>query len=92
MVAPTLPTHRELLWPTLQVVRQLGGSAANEEIPEAVIALVGFDDAQRAVLHKSGPRTEIEYRLAWARTSLKRIGLLDNSQRGVWSLTPVGQH
>ncbi len=91
MATPRLPTHRELLWPTLQVVRRLGGSAANDEIPEAVIALVGFDEAQRSVLHKNGPRTEIEYRLAWARTSLKRIGLLDNSNRGVWALTPAGQ-
>jgi restriction system protein len=91
MATPRLPTARELLWPTLQVVRQMGGSAANDEIPEAVIALVGFDDAQRSVLHKHGPRTEIEYRLAWARTSLKRVGLLDNSSRGVWSLTPAGQ-
>lgn len=50
MVTPRLPTHRELIWPTLQVVRRLGGSAANDEIPEAVIALVGFDEPQRSVL------------------------------------------
>ena len=43
------------------------------------------------VLHKDGPRSEIEYRLAWARTYLKGIGALDNSQRGVWVTTDAGK-
>ena len=30
----------------------------------------------------------MEYRLAWSRTYLKQYGLLENSTRGVWSLTP----
>jgi restriction system protein len=37
-----------------------------------------------------GPQTEIEYRLAWARTYLKGMGLLTNSKRGVWTLTEDG--
>jgi restriction system protein len=35
--------------------------------------------------------TEVEYRLAWARTYLKANGLLDNTSRGVWVLTAKGQ-
>jgi restriction system protein len=34
--------------------------------------------------------TEVEYRLAWSRTWLKRYGLLENSSRGVWALTAKG--
>ncbi len=34
---------------------------------------------------------EIEYRLAWARTYLKMMGLLVNSRRGVWTLTEEGR-
>ena len=49
-----------------------------------------FTDEQQSVLHKDGPGTELEYRLAWARTYLKGMGLVVNSQRGVWSLTEVG--
>ena len=30
----------------------------------------------------------MEYRLAWARTYLKKYGLLDNSERGVWLIVP----
>ncbi len=33
----------------------------------------------------------MEYRLAWTRTYLKQYGLIDNSERGVWSLTPLGR-
>jgi restriction system protein len=32
-------------------------------------------------------QTEVEYRLAWSRTYLKKFGLITNSERGVWSLT-----
>jgi len=34
-----------------------------------------------------GNETEIEYRLAWVRTYLKKYGLIDNSSRGIWALT-----
>ncbi|UGQ09701.1 winged helix-turn-helix domain-containing protein [Yinghuangia sp. ASG 101] len=47
----------------------------------------GYDPAREAVLHGDGPQTEIQYRLAWARTHLKGMGLLANSRRAVWSLT-----
>jgi restriction system protein len=40
-------------------------------------------------LHKPGLSnvTEIEYRLAWARTYLKKAELINNSIRGVWSFS-----
>jgi hypothetical protein len=41
---------------------------------------------QQSVLHKDGPKTEIEYRLAWAKTYLKGMGLLDNSTHAVFGL------
>ena len=37
-----------------------------------------------------GNRTKFSYNLAWARTYLKRYGLLENSDRGVWALTEEG--
>src|SRR5206468_1750178 len=32
-------------------------------------------------------QTEVQYRLAWARTYLKKYGFLKSPQRGLWSLT-----
>lgn len=72
-------------------VREMGQSATIEEIHQRVIDNEGFTEAQQAVLHNDGPRTKIEYRLAWARTHLKGMGFLDNSTRGVWATTESGR-
>lgn len=85
------PSYDTLLWPVVQVLRTLGGSGAISEINERVVDQGGFTPEQQQVLHGNGPRTEIEYRLAWARTYLKRMGLVDNSARGVWTLTGRGR-
>ena len=90
MAAADIPLYHELLEPALQAVLELGGSASISEIVETVIRREDFGDAQQAVLHNDGPGTEIGYRLAWARTYLKGMGLLTNSSRGVWSLTEDG--
>ena len=34
--------------------------------------------------------TEVEYRLVWSRTYLKKLGLIETSSRGVWTLTSKG--
>ena len=90
IAATDVPQYHEMLWPALQAVAELGGSASIGEIVETVISREGFSDAQQAVLHNNGPETEIGYRLAWARTYLKGMGLLTNSARGVWALTDEG--
>src|ERR1022692_3811769 len=90
MATADVPLYHELLWPTLQAVADLGGSASIEEIVETVFKREDFSDAQQGVLHNNGPQTEIGYRLAWARSYLKGMGLLTNSTRGVWALTDEG--
>ena len=90
MATADVPPYHELLWPTLQAVTDLGGSASIGEIVETVIKHQGFSDVQQAVLHNDGPETEIGYRIAWARSYLKGMGLLTNSARGIWSLTDEG--
>lgn len=84
---------RDLFNPTLHALRQLGGSGTNQEIHDAAVIVLGLTDEEIAELYKpdQSNQTRIAYRLAWARTYLKRYGLLENSSRGVWSLTPEGQ-
>jgi restriction system protein len=86
-----IPPYSELLWPTLRAVRELGNSAKLDEIDEQVVEAESFSEAQMSILHKDGPRSEIEYRLAWARTYLKGIGALDNPARGTWVTTDLGK-
>lgn len=91
MSQPDIPAYSDLLWPTIVAVRRLGGSGSIDEIADAVMDQEGFTEEQQQVLHGDGPQTEIEYRLAWARSYLKGMGLLVNSKRGVWSLTEEGR-
>lgn len=46
-------------------------------------------DVQVNDIHRNST-TKLTYRLAWARNYLKRFGLIENSSRGVWSLTEIG--
>ncbi|MCI0635343.1 MAG: restriction endonuclease [Actinobacteria bacterium] len=86
-----VPTFKDLMWPTLQALDDLGGSGTIQEIFSKVLELNSFSEEQLQRLHRNGPETEIEYRLAWARTYLKFGGAIDNSRRGVWSLQELGR-
>ena len=86
-----VPTFEELLLPTLAAIRGLGGSATITEQVDRVITELDLPTEIVEQPHSgSDTRTELEYRLAWARTYLKKYGLIDNSTRGIWSLTPNG--
>ncbi len=91
MTGPTIPQYHELMWPCLQAVKSLGGSATAREMTEEVIESEGFSEEQQAVAHGDGRLSEIEYRLQWARTHLKGTGALENSARGVWAITDHGR-
>ena len=86
---PKLPTFDSLMNPLIQALRQLGGSGSIDEIYEKVVEIENTSEDVIAKLHdpEKSNQTEVAYRLAWARTYLKKFGLLDNSSRGVWTLT-----
>lgn len=82
-------TFDQLMLPLMKALVNLGGSGSIDEIYEKVVELEKFDEKMLAILHnpEKSNQTEIGYRLAWARTYLKKAGYLDNSSRGVWALT-----
>jgi restriction system protein len=79
-----------LFKPSIESFKARGGSMTIEEMEEAVSSAIGLADELRAVPHGDGPRSQFEYELAWVRTYLKKVGALENSERGVWRLTPIG--
>ena len=91
MTKSSLPTYEDLLWPTLKALEATGGSASNEELLEQVATIANLPDELLNIPHKDGPVSEVDYRAAWARTHLKMIGAVDNSVRGVWTLTDIGR-
>jgi restriction system protein len=88
-----IPTYDQLMNPTLQALKVLGGSGTIEEIYNKVTELMDLSTAQLEQLHDPArsSQTEIEYRLAWSRTYLKKYGVIENSSRGVWALTAQGR-
>jgi restriction system protein len=85
-----MPTFDTLMNPVIQALKVLGGSGTIQEIDDTATEIAGLSDEQLEVLHnpERGGQTEVEYRLAWARTYLKKFGVLENSGRGIWALTP----
>jgi restriction system protein len=75
--------------PLLRALRALGGSGSVEEIYDKVVELERLPEDVLSQLHdpEKSTQTEVACRLAWARTYLKKYGFLENSTRGVWSLT-----
>lgn len=82
-----VPTYDKLMIPTLDALKLLGGSGSIEEINEKVYEVAQIDENILEIPHdENGVQSKVDYRLGWARTYLKKYGLLENSSRGVWSL------
>lgn len=87
----TLPPAHTFAWTVIRALRDLGNSGTIEEINARAIEFAALSENQQAIPHKNGSRSEAEYRLAWARTLCKLLGLVTNSERGVWALSQEGR-
>ncbi|MBO4690834.1 MAG: restriction endonuclease [Paludibacteraceae bacterium] len=88
-VAKNCPPFTYFYASVLRALNDLGGSGSNEEIYNRVLQITELSTETVELMH-SFTMTEVEYRLAWARTYLKNFGALENSKHGVWSLTAKG--
>lgn len=86
-----VPRYNELFLQVLIALKELGGSATNNEIYEKITELGAITDDVLDVLHHDGPMTQLEYRLRWTQSYLKSANLLANTGRGIWSLTQDGR-
>ena len=85
-----VPTFDELMAPSIEALKRLGGSASIDELVPEIVKLLRLSEEVADVPHGTTGRTELEYRSAWARTYLRRAALIENSERGIWALTPEG--
>jgi len=83
-----MPTFDQLFNPVIEALKKLGGSGTIEEINQVVFEIENIPDEILEIPHgkRKSYHTEVEYRLAWSRTYLKKYGILENSSRGVWAL------
>jgi restriction system protein len=80
-----LPTSQELLKTTVEGIRALGGKATNKQILEWAISSLRLTPEQTGLI-RAGNRTELEYRLAWARTKARKQGLIMRIGPSCWAV------
>ena len=83
-----MPGFEQTIKPILIALKEKGGEATIAELNEAVIKIMDLPEDVLRIAHKdSSKQSEIEYRIAWGRTYLKKYGLITNVSRGFWKFT-----
>ena len=84
-----IPRYNKLIMPTFIALKELGGSGKNDEILNQVVKDLNIPDEVADISHMGKVnQSELSYQLAWARTYLSKYGVITNSNRSVWSITP----
>ncbi len=86
-----LPSSKDIRWAILSALKEKGGSASNQELSESIARLLDLSQAVQDIPHKNRSISEVDYRGQWARTYLKIAGAIDNSARGIWTITDYGR-
>lgn len=81
-----LPGRKELMEPTLEALKFLGGSANTDEIYERIVDRLELSDTLLEIVNGKTGQSELQYNLAWVRTVLKNQGLIAKVGKGVWVL------
>ena len=94
VLASSIPTYRAFLFPILQILDESVGSLGKRELDTAIIERLELSDDQLEVAYPPGSKatgSKILHRFAFARSSLKLCGAINNSERGVWAIAPRGR-
>ena len=86
-----MPTYVALMGATLEALSNRGGSASVQELLEDVPKIMNLPEGILEVPLGNSSQSEFRYRASWARTFLKEMTAVENSSRGVWSLTTEGR-
>lgn len=87
-----VPVFQEYMNPVLEVLRQQARPLSIEALDRAIADVMQLPPEVARVPHdpERPDRSEVSYRIAWARTYLKQARLIDNPQRGKWIATAKG--
>lgn len=83
------PVHLRYWIPIIEVLKELGGSGKAAEVADLVVEKLEISEKELSDILQNGT-SKIYNLISWARFFLVRLGYLDSSQRGVWSLTDKG--
>lgn len=91
--ATPVPVFQKYMTPIVQVLGSADAPMSNDALDQAVAEQMRLGPEILNVLHdpEKSDVLEAHYRMAWARTYLKKIGLIHNPKRGTWELTERGR-
>jgi restriction system protein len=72
-MSPTLPKYDEFMLPTLQAIRELGGSASIEEIQDKLTEMMDLSQQQLDMAYPKSGALVAPDRMSWARSHLKTL-------------------
>ncbi|MCF2657332.1 winged helix-turn-helix domain-containing protein [Lacrimispora saccharolytica] len=78
------PTGEQLETETVNAIKEHGGTATTTEIKDYIVKKLKLSDEVLEFENSDGLTMLIDYRLRWARTSLKNKKLITSETRGVW--------
>ena len=86
-----IPNYQEFMLPTLEVIAD-GQEHKNSEVAQSVAKILNITDDDMQEMLPSGNQQTYYNRAGWARTYLKKAGLLEYPSRGVMKITEAGKN
>ena len=86
-----IPDSGAIMLPLLKYLASVQSATPKECVSQLAIEFQLTDDERNELL-PSGKDAVFRNRVAWARESLKKAGLLDGSVRGIWSISELGRN
>jgi restriction system protein len=85
-----IPDYEAFMDPMIRAISD-GADHRFRDVVETLIAQVGINDDEREQLLPSGQQTVVSNRINWAKTYLKKAGLVEYPSRGMLRLTKEGR-
>ncbi len=85
-----IPNFQTIMLPLLKLLGQKKTISAREA-PHLLASGFRLSDQEQKQLLPSGKQEVFWNRVGWARTFLKKAGLLETPRRGIWHITPKGE-
>lgn len=84
-----IPTYDELMYPVLKVLGD-GKERSGEDITNIIADQLNLTEEERNRIYPNNPKKMFKDRIAWARTYLKKAGLIISPQRTTSQITDEG--
>lgn len=84
-----IPTYDELMSPVLKLLCD-GVERSGEDITNTIADQLNLTEEERNRIYANNPKKVFKDRIAWARTYLKKAGLIESPQRATSKITAEG--